>query len=99
MNSDEQPRGLNGKDLEAVCRRILSFLRRHPEAEDAVEAIAEWWLLERDTRFELDRVQEALHRLVRRKQVLVRSQPGGRAYYRANRARTRKPAPARRRTK
>ena len=47
----------------------------------------QWWLLDQEIRFELDRVQEALRRLVRNRLVLEHRQIDGRILYQLNRNR------------
>lgn len=50
----------------SLTREILSYLLEHPEAQDTVEGIAEWWILERSIRRRLSEVQDALGELVER---------------------------------
>src|SRR5262249_21320040 len=69
------------KQKEALCRRILDYLRRHPNAEDTLEGIARWWLLEQRIQEETARVQAALNCLVNRKQLIARRQADGRTVY------------------
>ena len=50
--------------------QILAYLAEHPEAQDTVEGIVEWWLLERQIKFQTTRVKEALSELVSKGLVL-----------------------------
>ena len=43
---------------------ILSYLMRHPEAQDTLEGIVRWWLLEQDARRAVMEVRETLESLV-----------------------------------
>ncbi len=72
---------------EELCRRILSYLKCHPDAEDTLEGIAHWWLLEQRIQEDTVRVQTALNCLVNRKQLVARRQADGRASYRLARSR------------
>ena len=47
-----------------IAHEILAYLSENPGAQDTVEGIAEWWLLERCIRQRLDEVQKALAQLV-----------------------------------
>lgn len=51
-------------DTHALCQDILSFLLDNPRGQDTLEGIAEWWLMEREIRREVARVERALARLV-----------------------------------
>ena len=52
-----------GDAVEAVCRAVLAYLARHPNAADSVSGVARWWVGD-DGRFSLAQVQRALDRLV-----------------------------------
>jgi len=51
-------------DTHELCQEILSFLLDNPRGQDTLEGIAEWWLMEREIRREMARVERALVRLV-----------------------------------
>jgi hypothetical protein len=53
-----------GDDTHELCRDILSFLLDNPRGQDTLVGIAEWWLMEREIRREVTRVERALSRLV-----------------------------------
>jgi hypothetical protein len=76
----ESPKG--DQEFEHICQRILDYLNRNPNAEDTLEGITEWWLLEQQIRFESARVAEALNRLVQQSVVTVTTRIDGRVYYR-----------------
>ena len=81
MNSTQTLKIPEQKQQEAICRRILNYLKRHPNAKDTLEGIAHWWLLEQRIQEDTARVQTALNCLVNRKQLVARRQADGRAYY------------------
>jgi hypothetical protein len=47
-----------------VSREILRYLLRHPEAQDTLEGISEWWLLEETIIRKYAEVEAALTNLV-----------------------------------
>ena len=51
-------------DEPEIGDEILAYLVDHPKARDTLEGIVEWWLLEREIKFETARVKEALSNLV-----------------------------------
>jgi len=72
-----------------LADEVLAYLVQHPQAQDTMEGIAEWWLMEQRIRYAVADVEAALHELVGN-DSLVASQCGdGRTYYRLNRAQER----------
>jgi hypothetical protein len=68
---------------EALGNEILDYLSKHPEAEDSLEGIVEWWLVEQGITRPATEVRAALDQLVARKQISARQGPDGRTHYRA----------------
>jgi hypothetical protein len=68
--------------LGPVALQILSYLRTHQNAQDTVEGIAEWWLLEQHVRYLRGQVKQALAELVAQRMVLERTGRDGRVHYR-----------------
>ena len=68
-----------------IAQEILAYLARHPEAQDTMEGIVEWWLLEQEIRRTTALVKAALAELVSRKLVLERRGKDGRVHYRIDR--------------
>ncbi len=64
--------------------RILDYLVSHPEAQDTVEGIAEWWLLEQHIRRVSGEVKQAMVELAAKGFVLERRGEDGRVCYRLN---------------
>ena len=56
----------------------------HRDAQDTVEGIAEWWLLEQRIRHVITQVKQALVELVAQGMVLERAGRDGRVRYRLN---------------
>ena len=65
----------------AMEEAILAYLREHPGAMDSLEAIAEWWVMRRVVRVEVEAVERALEDLVRAGLVDVVN-AGGQTHYR-----------------
>lgn len=70
--------------------QILAYLVEHPEAQDTVDGIVEWWLLERQIIFQTDRVKEALSELVSEGMILENKGSDALTRYRINKARFKK---------
>lgn len=67
-----------------TARAILEYLREHPGAQDTVEGIVEWWLLERRIRQGAVEVEAALVELVGAGVMEARRGADGRTHYRLN---------------
>jgi len=70
--------------LGPVALQILSYLSTHRDAQDTVEGIAEWWLMEQRIRCMIREVKQALAELVSQGLVLERGGRDGRVHYRLN---------------
>jgi hypothetical protein len=68
-----------------LADEVLAYLLRHPQAQDTMEGIAEWWLLEQRIRHAVAEVEVALSELVRRDFLVARQCRDGRTYYGLNR--------------
>lgn len=66
-------------EIEAAIR---AYFARHPDANDTVEGIAEWWLLDPKIRLTSAAVDEALRHLVAKGVVEVFEASDGRTHYR-----------------
>jgi len=67
-----------------IAHDILAYLVDHPRAEDTVEGIVEWWLLDRRIMREAKMAKEALSDLVGKGLVLERAGRDARSRYRIN---------------
>jgi len=70
--------------LGSVALQILAYLSTHRDAQDTVEGIAEWWLLEQRIRHMITEVKQALAELAAQGMVLERTGGDGRVHYRLN---------------
>ena len=66
---------------QELARQILSYLVRHPQAQDSVEGIVEWWLLEERIRTVSSEVEAVLKELVEREWVRAVLGPNHRVRY------------------
>lgn len=53
----------NGEILH-IAGDILAYLSEHPDAQDTLQGIMKWWLLEQTIRYQTTRVKQALAYLV-----------------------------------
>jgi hypothetical protein len=67
----------------------MAYLIEHPEAQDTLEGITEWWLLEQRIRYAVTEVDAALTNLVADGLLLTRQCADGRTYYGLNREKER----------
>jgi len=72
-----------------IADEILAYLVEHPEAQDTVEGITEWWLLEQRIRYAVSEVDGVLHDLVVDDLLVKRQGADGRIYYGLNREKKR----------
>jgi hypothetical protein len=70
--------------LGPLALQIMAYLSTHRDAQDTVEGIAEWWLLEQRIRNVITEVKKALAELVAHGLVLERKGRDGRVRYRLN---------------
>ncbi len=77
-------------ELSPIARDVLAYLIEHPESQDTLEGIMQWWLLEQEIKRWIDQVQAAIAELVARGFVLERLGKDGRIHYRINRSRKQK---------
>jgi len=67
---------------DEIRSEILAYLAAHPDSEETLEGIAEWWLLERSIERRLKEVREALEGLVAEGLLERRSRAGSAPRYR-----------------
>jgi DNA-binding PadR family transcriptional regulator len=68
---------------------VLSYLAEHPDAQDTLEGIMHWWLLEREIKFWTAEVRGTLAKLVSEGLLVEQTGPDTRTYYRLNRGKKR----------
>ena len=66
---------------------ILAYLAENPNAQDTVEGIVEWWLLEEEIKHRQAEVKRALSELVDKGLVLERTGQDQRTRYQLNQER------------
>lgn len=66
---------------EQICRMILAYLRKNPDAEDTLEGIAKWWLEMEKIESSVDNVASALESLAQRGLIRTREIKGGAMLY------------------
>ena len=71
--------------LADIAREILAYLSAHPGAQDTIEGIIEWWLLEQDIKRSMPQVQAALAELITRGLIVEHHGTDGRVRYRLDR--------------
>ena len=73
----------------SLTDEVLAYLVQHPQAQDTMEGIAEWWLLEQRIHSAVADVEATLRELVGYDFLVVRQSRDGRTYYGLNRAKER----------
>jgi hypothetical protein len=68
-----------------LANEVLAYLLEHPQAQDTMEGIAEWWLLEQRIRYAVADVEATLRELVGNEFLVARQWRDGRTYYGLNR--------------
>jgi hypothetical protein len=67
-----------------VAQAILTYLSDHTEAEDTIEGITEWWLLESEIKHRRKEVEAVLDRLVAESLITAHRTQDSRIRYRLN---------------
>jgi hypothetical protein len=71
-------------DESKIGNEILAYLADHPKAQDTLEGIVEWWLMERAIKFQTAKVKDALSELVARGLILEKKGSSSQIHYRVN---------------
>lgn len=61
--------------------QILAYLHANPEAQDTLEGIVEWWLLDQKISRQTERVKQALAELIERGLIVARIGTDSRVHY------------------
>ncbi len=67
-----------------IDSEILAYLVDHPNAQDTLEGIVEWWLLERAIKFQEAQVKKSLADLVAKGLVIEHKRMDSQTNYRIN---------------
>ena len=70
------------------CRRILGYLRRCSNAQDTLEGIVQWWVLEQMIYDGAPEIKQALGELEACGLIQTRTGADGRVYFKLNKAKT-----------
>ena len=65
---------------------ILAYLVENPEAQDTMEGIIEWWLLERTIKFQENQIAKAIAELVAKGFIIEEQGWDSQTHYRINRS-------------
>lgn len=65
-----------------ICAKVMAYLSGHPDAQDTIEGIVQWWLLEQTIEQQTAVVKEAIAELVEKGLVEVSVGPDSRKSYR-----------------
>jgi hypothetical protein len=68
----------------AIASDILAYFDEHPQAQDTLEGIVQWWLMEQRIKQVISGVKSALSELVREGLVLEHEGADGQARYGIN---------------
>lgn len=68
-----------------IPKDILAYLVEHPEAQDTLEGIIEWWVLDQEIKRQSAEVKEAIDHLVSECLLIEKQGADSRIHYRANR--------------
>jgi DNA-binding PadR family transcriptional regulator len=55
---------MNERRQSRIAQAILDYLRKHPEAQDTIAGVAEWWLPAQGFKHQITSVKDALDELV-----------------------------------
>lgn len=73
-----------------MAYEILAYLAKNPDAQDTLEGIVEWWLLEQRLKKQIRNVRDALDELVKNGLLVERQGKDSRLHYKINRRKYRK---------
>jgi hypothetical protein len=72
---------------QPIAEEILGYFAARPDAQDTLEGIVEWWLLEQKISVQSARVREALAGLVAQGLIIEKQATESRRLYKLNRRR------------
>jgi hypothetical protein len=71
-------------ETQETAHKILAYLMDNPNAQDTLEGILDWWLLQQDLKRNIALVRKALDQLIDKKFLLERKGNDKQKYYRVN---------------
>ena len=72
-------------DKSRITHDVLAYLAEHQDAQDTLEGIVEWWLIEQKVKRETVTVRQVLSELVKKNYLLECKGMDARVRYRINR--------------
>ena len=87
--TESAPQKMCKADKTQIAEDILRYLAKHPRAQDTIEGISEWWLLEQDIGRRTAEVKEAIGLLVGDGLIIESRNKDTRPLYRINKRRYR----------
>lgn len=73
-----------GQDESRIVEEILAYLQTHPDAQDTLEGVVEWWLRAQTIRHRTVAAKAALKQLVKKGFVIEKRTEGRPTVYRLN---------------
>ena len=67
-----------------LAHDVLAYMVEHREAQDTLEGIVEWWLMQQEIERQIADVQDVLTDLVAKDLVVQQQGPDSRIHYRIN---------------
>ena len=67
-----------------ISVEILNYLSKHPDANDTLEGITEWWLLSNKISYEMRRVKAAISNLIKDGWIIKIKGENSSVHYRLN---------------
>jgi hypothetical protein len=75
------------EDKSQIAHEILAYLTDHPDAQDTMDGIIQWWLPEQKIKYEIGKVREIVSELVKKELLLEHKSADSRVHYTINRNR------------
>lgn len=71
---------MNQPSPDIIALKILQYMDEHPDAQDTLDGIIEWWLLRVDIKYQKDLIGEVLRDLMAKDLIFERKQLGSVTY-------------------
>jgi Fe2+ or Zn2+ uptake regulation protein len=75
---------MGGSEEPSIRQDILSYLLTHTAAQDTIEGIVDWWLVEERIKRRTKEVQKVLDQLVAEQLIIARKSKDSKTRYRIN---------------
>lgn len=72
-------------ETQETAHKILAYLMDNPNAQDTLEGIVDWWLLQQDLKRNIALVRNALDELTNKRLLLEHQGNDRKKYYQVNR--------------